>query len=162
MLLPSIEGLSIDLPEIQELDARAIIEAKLEAAKARHDGRFIVEDTSLHFDSLNGLPGPLIKWFLKTIGNDGLYRLAQTFGTPARATTCLGYMDEHGQTHFFEGSIPGAIVAPRGNDGFGWDPIFEVSGTSKTFAEMTKSEKQSCSMRKAAVEQLKQHLTLQQ
>src|SRR3989344_6958047 len=71
-ILGNVEGLDIDLPEVQSLDAHEIIKAKLEEAKKHQTGEFIVEDTSLYFEALKGLPGPLIKWFMKTIGNDGL------------------------------------------------------------------------------------------
>lgn len=48
-ILGNIEGLDIDLPEIQELDAHAIIKAKLTEALKHQTGTFIVEDTSLYF-----------------------------------------------------------------------------------------------------------------
>lgn len=79
-IVGDVEQLTIDLPEIQEIDSKKIIEAKLHAAREHHAGAYVVEDTSLSFDGMNGLPGPLIKWFLKTIGNDGLYKLAIAFG----------------------------------------------------------------------------------
>ncbi|WP_299264721.1 non-canonical purine NTP pyrophosphatase [Halorientalis sp.] len=49
----------------------------------------------------------------------------------------------------FEGHVPGEIVAPRGDDGFGYDPIFEYDGT--TFAEMTAEEKNAVSHRGRAL-----------
>ena len=61
-LLPDIQGIELDLTEIQELDATKIIRAKLAEAQKSHAGRFIVEDTSLYLDDMNGLPGPLVKW----------------------------------------------------------------------------------------------------
>ena len=66
-ILPEIEQLDVDLPEIQDIDAQNIIRFKLLEALRHHAGEFIVEDTSLYFDCLKGLPGPLIKWFLETI-----------------------------------------------------------------------------------------------
>ena len=68
-ILPNTEQLDIDLPEIQDIDAKIIIRAKLLAALKHKDGEFIVEDTSLYLDCLGGLPGPLIKWFMKNMGN---------------------------------------------------------------------------------------------
>ena len=49
----------------------------------------------------------------------------------------------------FEGYVPGEIVAPRGDGGFGYDPIFEHDGT--TFAEMTAEEKNAVSHRGRAL-----------
>ena len=93
-ILGNVEALDIDLPEIQELDAHKIIRAKLEEAQKHQEGEFIVEDTSLYFEALKGLPGPLIKWFMKTIGNDGLYKIAESFNAyNAEAKTIIGYSD---------------------------------------------------------------------
>ena len=120
----------------------------------------IVEDTSLYFDALNGLPGPLIKWFLKTIGTDGLYEIASKLGnTRAQAKTIIGYAKDANHIEFFEGVIEGEIVAPAGDGGFGWDPIFKPSGYDKTFGQMSRPEKNSFSMRKIAFEKLRNHLS---
>ncbi|MEK7227708.1 MAG: non-canonical purine NTP pyrophosphatase [Patescibacteria group bacterium] len=157
-ILGNTEALDIDLQEIQSLDAHEIIRAKLEEAKKHQPGEFIVEDTSLYFEALKGLPGPLIKWFMKTIGNDGLYKMAEAFGNSnAEAKTIIGYSDAQGNISFFEGNIKGSIVAPRG-EGFGWDPIFQPEGYSKTFGELSAEEKNSFSMRKIALEKLKENL----
>ncbi len=158
-IIPQVEMLDIDLPEMQEVDAKKIIEAKLRAAFDHHEGEFLVEDTSLYYDALNGLPGPLVKWFLKTIGNEGLYTLAKNMGnTKATARAIIGYAKNKDDISFFEGVIKGEIVSPRGDQGFGWDPVFQPEGHTKTFAEMTLEEKNSLSMRKLAALQLKQAL----
>ena len=157
-ILGNVEGLDIDLPEIQSLDAHEIIKAKLEEAKKHQQGEFIVEDTSLYLEALKGLPGPLIKWFMKTIGNEGLYKMAQAFGNPnAEAKTIIGYSNAQGEISFHEGVIKGTIVAPRG-EGFGWDPVFQPEGDSKTFGELSADEKNSFSMRKIALEKLREQL----
>lgn len=159
-ILPEIEQLDVDLDEIQELDAHKIIAAKLSAAKTSQTGAFIVEDTSLYLEALNGLPGPLIKWFMKTVGNEGLYKIAEAFGNfNAEAKTIIGYANETGEVEFFEGTFKGLIVEPRGENGFGWDPIFQPEGYAKTLAELTSKEKNSFSMRRIAIEKLKEHLS---
>ena len=120
---------------------------------------FIVEDTSLYFDCLNGLPGPLIKWFIKTIGNDGLFNIVEKFGnTSAEAKTIIGYAKSPEEIYYFEGSITGKIVSPTGKSGFGWDPIFQPKGYSKSFAELTKDEKNKISMRRIALNKLKEFM----
>jgi len=152
-VLGNLEQLEIDLPEIQEIDAHKIIAAKLAEARKHREGTFIVEDTSLYLDALNGLPGPLIKWFMKTIGNEGLYKIVQVFGnTGAEAKTIIGYASSDGDVQFFEGSFRGRIVKPRGANGFGWDPIFQPEGNERTFAEMSLEEKNVHSMRRIAAE----------
>ncbi len=152
-VLPQVAQLDIDLPEIQEIDARAIIKFKLlEALNHKAESELIVEDTSLYLDCLKGLPGPLAKWFLKTVGNKGLADIAEKLGNNrAEAKTIIGYARTHEELYFFEGAIQGIIVAPRGEYGFGWDVIFQPDGFDKTFGEMTREEKNAISMRKAAL-----------
>ena len=59
-------------------------------------------------------------------------------------------VDEEGlPVKLFEGVVPGTIVAPRGEGGFGFDPIFEYDGT--TFAEMATDEKNAISHRGRAL-----------
>jgi inosine triphosphate pyrophosphatase len=156
LILPNVEQQDIDLPEIQEIDAKEIIKAKLLEALKHKKASFIVEDTSLYLDCLNGLPGPLIKWFLKTIGIDGLYQLAKSSDNfKASAKTFIGYAKNKKEIHYFEGIVKGEIVKPRGQTGFGWDPIFKPEGFDKSFAQMTAEEKNKVSMRRLALNKLK-------
>ena len=128
-IIPELEGLDVDLPEIQEIDARKVIEAKLLEARKHHSGEFVVEDTSLYFDAIPGLPGPLIKWFLKTINNQGMADLVGKYDKDTgRAVNMLGHIDLNDKITYFEGSIDGRIVQPRGDNGFGWDMIFQPEG----------------------------------
>jgi XTP/dITP diphosphohydrolase len=56
------------------------------------------------------------------------------------ATLCLAWPD--GETQFFRGEAPGTLVwPPRGDDGFGYDPVFLPEGHTRTFGEMTAHEK---------------------
>lgn len=159
LLFPDIKQLDIELPEIQHIDTRKVTETKLlEALKHKKD-ELIVEDTSLHFECLNGLPGPSIKWFIETIGNEGLHAIAKNFGNDkAEARTVIGYTKTGKELHFFEASLNGKIVAPRGNYGFGWDSIFQPDGVTKTFAEMTQKEKNAISMRRIVLNKLKKFM----
>jgi len=158
-IMGDIEQCDIDLPEIQDIDARNIIKAKLQEAFKHREGEFIVEDTSLYMDCLNGLPGPLIKWFLKTIGNEGLSELAKKLGNDrAAARTIIGYAKNQDEISFFEGSVTGRIASPQGPSDFGWDPVFRPDGFDKSFAQMTEGEKNSMSMRRMALDKLKDFL----
>ncbi len=157
-MLPEVEQMEMDLDEIQELDARKIIEAKLAEARKHHAGAFMAEDTSLYFDGMNGLPGPFCKWFLHALGLEGLVKLAQTFGTAARAITIIGYADENGSVEFFEGETRGTIVEPAGESKFGWDAIFKPEGSDKTYNDMSKEEKNNISHRGKALAKLKAYL----
>lgn len=154
-IIPGAEQLEVDLPEIQDIDPRNVIKAKLVEAYKQKDAEFVVEDTSLSFKCLNGLPGPLIKWFLKTIGNEGLFDIAEKMGDhAAEAKTMIVYARRPDEMFFFEGSMKGEIVRPRGKSGFGWDPIFQPEGFSKSFAEWTREEKNERSMRRIALNKL--------
>ncbi len=158
-IVSDLKQLDIDLLEIQEIDAYEVIRAKLKEAQKHHKGTFVVEDTSLYLECLNGLPGPLIKWFEKSIGNEGLYDIAHKYDNyNAQAKTVVGYSDNNGNIEFFEGVIEGKIVSPQGDGDFGWGPIFVPDGQEKTFAQMNKEEKNKISMRKFAFEKLKEFL----
>lgn len=158
-LLPSLERIDFDLPEEQTLDPQVVITRKLEVARLQKaDGALIVEDTSLYLAGLNGFPGPLIKWMLQAVGNQGIYDLASAIkNRSAMAKTVIGY-DDGTDVRFFEGEIDGQIVAPAGIDGFGWDEIFKPSGLDETFAEMGDGYKPEFSMRSAAFTKLKAYL----
>lgn len=160
-LLPDVQGIDLDLPEIQELDPHKVIAAKLIEARKYQSSAFLVEDTSLSLDGMGSLPGPLAKWFVRAIGIEGIYTLSKTFGARATARTIIGYADDNNEALFFEGALGGLIVPPRGTDGFGWDPIFQPDGYEKTFAEMTPEDKNRCSMRKRAVAGLQRYLEAQ-
>jgi non-canonical purine NTP pyrophosphatase (RdgB/HAM1 family) len=157
-IIPCVQPLEIDLPEIQELDPQKIIEAKLKEARKHYDLNLFCEDTSLYINCLNGLPGPLIKWFMHSLGNQGIYDLVKSNpNLSATAKTVIGYSGE-GEIRFFSGEVRGRIVAPRGNTTFGWDPLFQPNGYAQTFAEMSRAEKNGISMRRMALEQLRDYL----
>lgn len=157
MIWPVIEGIELDLTEIQELEPKKILEHKLEEAKKhRPNTNLIVEDLSLEINGMNGLPGPLIKWFLKSVGIEGVYKMAKLFGNQeAIARVTLGFVDRNGENKYFEGIVKGKIVKPRGESNFGWDPIFVPNGFDKTFAEMGVEEKNKISHRKIVLEKLR-------
>ncbi len=158
-IIPGLTQKSLDLVEIQEIDSKKVIVHKLEEARKVLSGNIVVEDNAFYLEAINGLPGPLIKWFQKTIGNEGLVSICDSFKNhKAIAKVTIGFSKENGDIEFFEGSIEGEIVKPRGENGFDWDAIFQPTGYTKTFGEMTREEKNSISMRKIAFEKLKNSL----
>ena len=155
-----VEQVNINLEEIQSLDVHEIMEHKLlEAANHMH-GEYIVEDTSLYLECLQDkLPGPYIKWFLESLGASGISDMALKLGKKrARGITIFGYRDLQGEVHFFEGINYGEIVAPLGDNDFGWGPIFKPDGHGKTYGEMEREEKYAVSMRGIAGKKLKEFL----
>ncbi|MCK4649667.1 non-canonical purine NTP pyrophosphatase [Candidatus Pacearchaeota archaeon] len=157
-VIANVEQIDLDLPEIQEIDAHKIIEEKLKKAVENNSGEFFCEDTSLYINCLNGLPGPLIKWFLEALGVDGIYNLIEKYpDKSAVAKTIIGYINGN-NIAFFEGEVRGSIVSPRGESDFGWDKIFQPEDSEKTFGEMDLEEKNNFSMRKKALIRLKNYL----
>ncbi len=154
-----IEHKKLDLKEIQSLDLREITEDKVKRAFEVVQSPVLVEDTSLVFKSLKGLPGPLIKWFFETLGNDGLCKLVDGLDNRSAYAEVQFALYDGVEMHIFEGRIEGTTAGtPRGDSGFGWDPIFIPNGYDKTWAEMTEDEKHETSMRKIALEKLAKYL----
>lgn len=154
-----IDHAKVDLDEIQSLDLNEVVKHKVQEAYERLGKPVLIEDTALVFKAMNKLPGPLIKWFLREIGNEGLCAILNPFPfRDATAISMFGYYD--GSTlKIFESKIDGQIAkSPRGDTGFGWDAIFIPKGTEKTRAEMDMEEKDKFSMRRFALEKLKKYL----
>ena len=151
--IPDIEvkQLDIDLPELQG-SPEDIVKEKLKIAleKAKDlEGPVLVEDTSLCFNAYNGLPGAYIKYFLKEIKPEGLYKMACAFDDhSAYAQSIYGLQkNEKEEPKLFIGKTDGEIVSPKGDNNFGWDPCFKPSCSKKTFAEMNEKEKNKISHR---------------
>ena len=153
-------SMKIDLPELQG-GALDVAREKAILAAEEVGGAVIVEDTSLCFNALNGLPGVFIKWFLESCGHDGLNKLLAGYeDKSAYAQTVVAFVNGPGQAPvLFDGRTTGKIVMPRGKLDFGWDPIFEPDeGNGKTYAEMLKEEKDAISHRSRAFQQLSAYL----
>lgn len=157
-LYPNINTLKIDLPEIQTLDPKLLIEEKLKAANKLGYDSVMVEDTSLNFNCLSGLPGTFIKFFLENLKAAGLANLVLKYQDhTATAITSFGYAKQ-GKYYYSVSKLHGSIVNPRGNFGFGWDCIFMPEGQSQTLAEMKLEEKSIISPRAKAFKDLLQLL----
>ncbi len=122
------------------------------------------EDTGLETSALNGEPG------VKSARYAGeerdftanmeklLNRLRGKTDRTARFRTVISLVLE-GREHRFEGICEGYITeAPRGEKGFGYDPVFIPLGSNRTFAEMSLAQKNQYSHRGKALEQLIQFL----
>lgn len=158
-IVPDIQQLNLDLDEIQSLDPQAVIEHKLAQAATQHDGEFIVEDTTVELACLGGLPGPFIKWFLDRLGAAGIADLALRYDDHSvLSRVTIGHRRLDGQIRYFVGEYHGQIVAPRGHNGFGFDPIFMADGKTQTNAELTTAEKNQISSRGVAARKLKAYL----
>ena len=164
-LLPQAELLNIDLPEIQDLDAKTILKEKLNEAFKHHSGPFLVDDVSLYMSAYNNnFPGPLIKWFMKAAGVEGIAKTAAALGdTKALVKTLMAYAKSPDEVYYFEGEAQGQLVMPKGKGGFGWDVIFQPEGSDKTYAELKETNNnQPNAMRMEALNKLKSFLDKEQ
>lgn len=150
---------SMDLFELQGNPVEISTE-KCKQAIDHCDGPVIVEDTSLCFNALNGLPGPYVKWFYESIGNQGLYKMLDGYEDKTCYAQCI-LSFSLGKGHdikVFVGASDGVVVEPKGENNFGWDSIFQPVGYHKTFAEMERSEKNKISHRYKAFREFKSYI----
>lgn len=146
----------IDIEEIQHNDPKKIAEHKLEEAYKKLNKPVIIDDVSVEADVLNGFPGPFIKWVL--VAGDGpsvlLKMLENQKNRKATAKLIIGYFDGKNKK-LFTGEMRGKFTdKPKGENGFGWDKVFIPDGFTKTFAEMSRKEKNEVSHRKKALDKL--------
>eukprot|EP00601_Ochromonadales_sp_CCMP2298_P002728 CAMPEP_0173190840 /NCGR_PEP_ID=MMETSP1141-20130122/12561_1 /TAXON_ID=483371 /ORGANISM="non described non described, Strain CCMP2298" /LENGTH=204 /DNA_ID=CAMNT_0014114979 /DNA_START=92 /DNA_END=706 /DNA_ORIENTATION=+ len=152
-----IVSAKLDLPELQgEPDEVSIAKCKLAALQVR--GPVMVEDTSLCYNALGGLPGVYIKWFLDKTGHAGLYNLLAAYTDKSAYAQCVFALSLGGEPVVFVGRTEGTIVAARGPLDFGWDPIFQPDGFDLTYAELPKETKNTISHRYRSLSKLRDYL----
>ena len=154
-----LQAVDLDLPELQG-DPEYIVTEKCRIASLKIDGPILVEDTSLCFNALGGMPGPYIKWFQDKIGLEGLNNLLMAYEDKTAVAKCI-FAFKNGKDdliHTFTGKVNGSIVVSRGELKFGWDPIFLPDGYSQTFAEMDSKTKNEISHRYKALQLVKNFL----
>lgn len=154
-----VEHKKLDLSEIQSLDLEEVAIDKARRAYEILGTPVLIEDTALTFTALGSLPGPLIKWFLASLGNEGLSKILDGYDNrSAKAEVCFALHDESGQ-RLFKSSVNGTIAtAPRGERGFGWDPIFIPDGYGQTWGEMNADQQRNTSLRREALLKLQDYL----
>jgi len=155
----SIDSKKLSLDEIQTLDPVECVVKKAREAFKSINKPIIVEDTNLFFKAWKGLPGVFIDYFLKTVDREGLLKMLENSeNRGAYAQTSYCYFDGEKEVVGI-GKINGTISPEvRGESNFGWDPIFIPGSHDRTFAQMSKEEKNSISMRKKALFDLKEKL----
>ena len=152
-----VRGESLDIAEIQSLDFKEVAKQKALTYFEKLNRPIFAEDVSLTFNALKGLPGTYIDDFSKALGNEEMCKiLSHKRDRTAVARTTLAYTEDGQNVEFFIGELNGIIAKyPRGEKGFGWDPIFIPDGDNRTFAELEPEEKNAISMRKKALEKFK-------
>jgi len=128
---------------------------KAEAALARSGLPSLGDDSGLEVEALDGFPGIKSARLGATQKERTAELLHRLEGVPrpwnARFVCVIALAMPGRETRFFEGECRGEVVPEwRGEAGFGYDPIFLVPGTGKTFGEMAPDEKRKYSHRAAA------------
>lgn len=137
-----IQHQKVDLDEIQSTDLDEIVTHKVKQAYEILQKPVLVEDVSLEFHALEGLPGSFIKFFVEQTGLEATCRLLDPFKDRAATARCtFGYYDGT-VLELLHGSLAGEIaIEPRGDGGYGWDQIFIPEGYGgRTRAELSEAE----------------------
>ncbi len=148
-----------DIPETADtLEGNAFLKAKYIHDKFGLD--CFADDTGLEIDALGGEPGV---YSARYAGEEHdaqknmikvLDKLGDNLDRSARFRTVIALII-NGETHYFEGKIDGRILhCPRGNAGFGYDPIFVPENYLVSFAQLSPDEKNKISHRALAVKNL--------
>ncbi len=147
----ALERVELDLPEIQAATTREVAIEKARAAFARLARPVLVEDAGLELAALGGFPGPFIKYWERLGGLTSICRAVDAGGDREVCAVCVLAFATAAGVDCVEGRIRGAVaIDPRGAGGFGWDAIFVPDGETRTFAEMTATEKDAVSHRRRA------------
>lgn len=160
-------GIEIDVEEDQETFEGNAIKKAEEIAKNLSGKICIADDSGIQIEYLGGLPGVFTKrWHKGTDRERNLAIIEKLKGIPKekrqiRFVTAIALSDGR-ETICEVGNIEGFVAeAPRGENGFGFDEIFELEN-GKTLAELTQEEKNNISARKIALEGLKHKLLEQE
>ena len=159
-----IRWLNFEYEEIQEdnlesiaaTSCRRLIELKTDL----QEKKFFVEDAGLFIESLKGFPGPYSSYVYHTIGNEGILKLMNNENNrKAKFNSVIALHTKEG-INLFKGITEGIIVEEmRGNQGFGFDPIFKPHSSEQTFAEMSLKTKNLYSHRQKSLRKLFTSLT---
>lgn len=152
-----------DIPETADtIEGNAMLKAQYIHQKYQCD--VFADDTGLEVSELNGQPGVLSARYAGNQKNDEqniallLKNMEGKQNREARFKTIFA-LSFQGEMHLFEGIANGKITHKvAGNNGFGYDPIFQPNGFEKTFAELLPEEKNKISHRKKATQKLVEFL----
>ena len=160
----------LDLPEPEETGNTFVDNADLKAREAADLSGLptLADDSGLSVDALHGRPGIFsARWAEDAEGNRDWMRAMERVRSELEAAGPDASRDAHfvcalalawpddGQAESFEGKVHGTLTwPPRGDRGFGYDPIFIPAGHDRTFGEMEPEEKHAISHRADAFRRL--------
>jgi len=145
-----VEGLKLEIQD-DELSNIALTAAVMGYSILRKP--VLVEDAGLFVEALNGFPGPYSSYVFKTIGVNGILKLMSGLSNRDACFKSYAVAIYNDRIVKGYGEVCGYITSePRGDKGFGFDPIFApLEQPDKTFAEMSVEEKNRYSHRARAV-----------
>ena len=160
----------LGLPEPEEIGNTFVDNADLKAREAADLSGIpaLADDSGLCVDALHGAPGIFsARWAEDEQGNRDWTRAMEKIWREVEAAGPDAGHDAHfacalaiawpndGQAENFEGRVDGTLTwPPRGDKGFGYDPIFVPAGHEKTFGEMDPAQKHQMSHRADAFRKL--------
>lgn len=161
----AISAASLGLPEPEETETTFAGNAALKARAAASGSGLpaLSDDSGLEVSALGGDPGVYsARWAGPgkdfRVAMERVWAALQARGASdfsARFVCALALATPDGEVQVFEGEARGSIVwPPRGDKGFGYDPIFLPHGGARTFGEMTHEEKLPLTHRARAFEKL--------
>ncbi|WP_020539616.1 RdgB/HAM1 family non-canonical purine NTP pyrophosphatase [Lewinella cohaerens] len=159
-------GCQEELPETSPtLEGNALEKARYLLQNYHQD--CFSEDTGLEVEALDGAPGVITARYAGAERDPDLNmqkllrELAPFPNRKARFRTVIALLLK-GEEYLFEGIVEGEISTElQGEDGFGYDPVFMPEGQSRTFAQMSKAEKNAISHRGRAIAKLQAFLEKQ-
>ena len=168
--LECVSAGELDLPEPEETGVSFADNADLKAREAADLSGLpaLADDSGLVVDALHGRPGIYsARWAEDDDGNRDWMRAMKRVWDEVQATGPDAGHDAHfacalaiawpndGQVETFEGRVDGTLVwPPRGDKGFGYDPMFVAAGRDQTFGEMEPAAKHAISHRADAFRKL--------
>ena len=155
----------VGLPAPEETGRTFDENARLKAVTAAIGSGWPVlsDDSGLEVEALGGEPGVhSARWAGATADFDHAMREVEKRLAAAGATTpdrrrarfvaVVCFAEPDGSSELYRGEVAGTLVwPPRGECGFGYDPMFQPDGSDRTFGEMAAEEKQALSHRARAV-----------
>ncbi len=169
----NIKLLSVnDFPHLEEVveDGKTFEENALKKARyvcEKTGFPALADDSGLEVESLGGEPGVFSARYAgeKASDADNVNKLLIEMKEipldkrKARFVCCIALVFPNGEEKIFWGYVKGHITfEPRGNLGFGYDPVFIPEGHNLTFAEMLPEKKDLLSHRRQALDKLKEYL----
>jgi len=166
--LTPIPASDLDAPPTVTEDAETLTGNARKKAGVFHEHTgqaTLADDTGLEVVALDGGPGVHTARFAgpDATPDDNKHRLLAVMegveDRRARFRTVVALIEEDGTVHTFEGACEGTITTePRGEGGFGYDPLFVPDGYKQTFAEMPPETKNEISHRKKALDAVRAFL----